>query len=188
MYFKHPPWDTGISPPELIEFIQHHPPGKAIDMGCGTGTNVITLAKNGWDTTGIDFVKKAIRKAELKAKQEQVSVTFYFNDVTNLSEINDTFDLVLDIGCFHTLSTMGKNRYITNLTRLLAPLGNFLVYGWLSDQDNRNSGITEGDILALSELLSLKNRLDSTEDGTTPSVWLTFERKPTMSNTLNVEN
>src|SRR5689334_21905005 len=42
-YFRNPPWDSGISPPELLEFIQTHPAGKAIDLGCGTGTNVITL-------------------------------------------------------------------------------------------------------------------------------------------------
>ncbi len=50
-YFRKPPWDSGISPPELLEFIRTHPAGKAIDLGCGTGTNVITLAKAGWQVT-----------------------------------------------------------------------------------------------------------------------------------------
>ena len=31
-YFRKPPWDSGISPPELLEFIQTHPAGKAIDL------------------------------------------------------------------------------------------------------------------------------------------------------------
>ena len=43
-YFRDPPWDTNISPPELLDFINRHPPGRVLDLGCGTGTNVITLA------------------------------------------------------------------------------------------------------------------------------------------------
>jgi methylase of polypeptide subunit release factors len=54
-YFRDPPWDTGISPPELIDFINSNPPGKALDIGCGTGTNAIRLAKEGWRVTGVDF-------------------------------------------------------------------------------------------------------------------------------------
>ena len=32
------PWDTGVSPPELLDFLDRHPPGRALDLGCGTGT------------------------------------------------------------------------------------------------------------------------------------------------------
>ena len=56
-YLKDPPWDTGITPPELLEFITNHVPGSALDLGCGTGTNAITLTKNQWEVIGIDFVK-----------------------------------------------------------------------------------------------------------------------------------
>ena len=61
LYFHRPPWDTGMSPPELMEFIETHEPGRAIDIGCGTGTNVITLAKAGWQVTGVEFAPSSWR-------------------------------------------------------------------------------------------------------------------------------
>lgn len=61
------PWDTQVTPPEVMEFIARTPPGKAVDLGCGTGTNAITLARHGWRVTGVDFVPKAILAARAKA-------------------------------------------------------------------------------------------------------------------------
>ena len=46
------PWDTQVTPPEVMEFIARTPPGKALDLGCGTGTNAITLARHGWQVDG----------------------------------------------------------------------------------------------------------------------------------------
>lgn len=48
------PWDTDITPPEVMEFIETVTPGRALDLGCGTGTNAITLANHGWDVIRVD--------------------------------------------------------------------------------------------------------------------------------------
>ena len=69
-YFRRPPWDSGITPPELLEYLESRPAaGRAIDLGCGTGTNVITMARMGWQVTGVDFVPKAIDLAREKARK-----------------------------------------------------------------------------------------------------------------------
>ena len=36
------PWDTNITPPEVEDFVKTASPGRALDLGCGTGTNAIS--------------------------------------------------------------------------------------------------------------------------------------------------
>jgi cyclopropane fatty-acyl-phospholipid synthase-like methyltransferase len=128
---KKTPWDTGISPPELIDFLDNNHPGRVLDLGCGTGTNVTTMAKYGWDAVGMDISALAIRAARQKARTAGAKALFMQGDVTNLKEVEGTFDLILDIGCFHAISVPSKMTYAENLSKLLRPEGTFLLYTWL---------------------------------------------------------
>lgn len=176
-YFRRPPWDTGISPPELMEFIHTHSPGWALDLGCGTGTNVITLARNGWQATGIDFAPRAIRIAKSKARQEQVQAKFMVDDATRLEGLSGPFDLILDMGCFHSLDAAGRRDYLHNITRLLATGGAFLLYVFFRQPGESGPGLEPADLEAVSRQLDLVWREDGTNRGMRPSAWLQFERK-----------
>lgn len=176
-YFRKPPWDTGISPPELLAFIESHPAGRALDLGCGTGTNVITLARNGWQVTGVDFAPHAIRIARRKVEEANFNADLHVDDVTKLEDISDQFDLVLDIGCFHSLPAQGKSDYVQNLDRLLAPGGTYLMYGFFKEGGESGPGLVPADLDALSEHLQLVERQDGTERGLRPSAWFTFRKE-----------
>ncbi len=177
-YFRQPPWDTNQTPPELFSFISHHAPGRALDVGCGTGTNTITLAQNGWQVVGIDFASKAIRTARRKAKQIGVSVKFFVDDVTHFRHVKSDFDLILDIGCFHSLDEAGKNRYCLHVDRLLKPGGDFLIYLFFKDGAAESfSGVVEADLEHFTSRWELISREDGTERGQRLSAWLHY-RKP----------
>lgn len=176
-YFGKPPWDSGISPPELMEFLENNPPGIALDLGCGTGTNAITLAQYGWKTTAIDFMPKAIWLARKKARQSGLKINFRLGDVTHLKNLAGPFDLILDIGCYHNLSPHEKRAYRVNLSSWLAPAGAFLLYGFLSSDTGAQFGITPTDLEEFTKMLMLISRTDST-DRDRPSTWLLFRSLP----------
>jgi len=177
LYLGDPPWDTGISPPELMAFIESHQPGRALDLGCGTGTNSITLAHNGWQVSGVDFVGRAIRQARRKARQAGVRVDFHVEDVTRLEGVSGAFDLILDIGCFHSLPEAGRRDYVKNLYRLLAPTGTYLLYAWIKESEIDDNSLGEPDLALLGEHLRLEQRQDGSERGRRPSAWFTYRKK-----------
>lgn len=171
-----PPWDTGISPPELVQFIRQNPPGRALDLGCGTGTNAITLARNGWQVTGIDFARKAILAARRKARVAELEIDFRIGDAAR-PDVQGLFDLVLDIGCFHSLSRKDREDYAQNLDRVLSINGTYLLYIFFREPLENGPGLIEEDLNTLTERLFLANRIDGTERGARPSAWLTFIKR-----------
>ena len=175
-YYFNPPWDSGISPPELLDFIATHSPGKAIDIGCGTGTNVITLAQAGWQVTGVDFIPRAIRMAKRKARKAGIEAELHVRDATDLTGISGPFDLALDMGCFHSLGDK-KADYLSELERILAPGGHWLMYGFFNpvSQQTQN-GLAEADLELVPASLTLVWRQDGFDKRERPSAWFLYQR------------
>ena len=174
-YLSTPPWDTGISPPELLEYIKSHPPGRALDLGCGTGTNVITLAQAGWDTLGVDFADVAIFQARRKARLARVKARFHVRSVTRLSGIRGPFDFALDMGCLHAVAD--KSAYLAELDRVLAPGGNWLLYAFFKPESQQEGpGLTSPDLRLIEARMKLLRRQDGSDSRGRPSAWFLFER------------
>ncbi|MGD8835978.1 MAG: class I SAM-dependent methyltransferase [Desulfobacteraceae bacterium] len=89
------PWDTQITPPEVMAYIRRTRPGRALDLGCGTGTNAITLSKHGWRTTGVDFSPKAIAAARKKAAKQSMQIDFHVGDVAHLNFLKGPYDYLI---------------------------------------------------------------------------------------------
>ena len=58
------------------------PPGRALELGCGTGTNTVWLAQHGFDCTGVDLSPRAIARARQRADEAGVQVNFLEADYT----------------------------------------------------------------------------------------------------------
>ncbi len=176
-YFGKAPWDTGISPPELYDFIASHPTGRARDIGCGTGTNVITLANAGWQAAGFDFASRAIQIAKRKLKQAGIRADVFTDDATQMKKVHGQFNLALDMGCFHGIEN--KANYLAQLTRILAPSGFWLMYGFFKpDTALSGPGLVDSDIdMILARGLTLVSRVDGFDKRERSSAWFLYQNK-----------
>jgi len=139
-------WDSGVVPPEVIQTFQAGdiPAGPALDLGCGTGTNVVYMAQQGRQSIGVDFVPEAIAKARRKAKDVGVidRTQLLVADVVHLRELGlPRCAFALDMGCFHGLSPEGQRRYAQGLADLMIPRGLYMLY---IIEPNREAGVSFG--------------------------------------------
>jgi len=173
------PWDTNVSPPELVEFILNHPPGRALDLGCGTGTNAITLTKSGWKVTGVDFSKRAIRKAVEKAKRAGLEIEFIRADVTDLSMLSGPYDLALDIGCLTGLDNKARRSYARELKRLVRAGGWYMLYAWLPRKWRGSLwGISRDEVMGLLGDCFVEVKYVVGQERGFPTAWYWFQRTP----------
>lgn len=143
--FSAPRWDTNITPPEVVAVIEGAsalPVGRALDLGCGTGTNAIYLAQHRWEAVGVDFSPVAIQEA-LKKSENVKGTTFVEGDVSQLSHlgIQGPFDFVLDIGCFHGLSASQRQGYVDEVAHVTLSGAIYMIWAIVSDRQPFLPGI-----------------------------------------------
>ena len=124
------PWDTGKPDPVLIEWQKQSglTRGRALEIGCGTGTNAIWLAQQGFDVLAQDLAPLAIEKARAKAKAQGVQrCEFRVNDFLKDEPLEGAYQLVFDRGCFHVFDAAADQaRFAERVAALLAPGGLWL--------------------------------------------------------------
>lgn len=181
------PWDSGIAPPELVAVIegsQALPPGYALDLGCGTGTNSLYLARHGWQVSGIDFVAAAIERAREKLAHESNlagSATFWHSDVTRLETLplEQAYTLVFDLGCLHSIPLDARPRYAQGVIRLAAPRALYMLYGFSprAPEHGGPKGISRPEVQALfGAAFTLEHSEDSPGPFASTATWYWLRR------------
>lgn len=118
-----PPWDTGRVSAELQRRLAQYPikPCRTIEIGCGTGTNAIWLAQQGFEVVAVDLSPLAIRQAREKAERAGVDVLFVQADVTELPDLGPPFEFFFDRGCYHAIRRTKASAFFEQLERMVAP-------------------------------------------------------------------
>ena len=180
--FKRTPWDTGLTPPEIVAMVESGkvPIGRALDLGCGTGTNAIYLAQQGFEVVGIDVSRRAIALARQKVRSAQLAdrVRLEHGDVTLMRRytISHSVDFAFDIGCFHNLSTAARHRYVSALTAVLKPGALYMLYAFEPQADRRGVALDE-----IAALFDQDYRLETLRRGSDRhgrgSAWYTLVKR-----------
>lgn len=137
---KATPWDANSPDPYVVEFISSSmvKPTKTLDIGCGNGNESIFLSKNGFDVTGIDLSKEAIKQAKQKLKLSGENVKFINGNFLDFGE-NQKFGFILDRRVFHFFDHTERPAYAEKVLKLLDTNGKFLLLAssHLETGDNR---------------------------------------------------
>ena len=153
------PWDTGVAEPRLVAVLESPGfprPTRAIDIGCGTGTNVIYLAQRGIETIGVDVAPTAIEMATKKAAAAGVNnarfgcADFLASSVVPSGSCNFAFDR----GCFHCMIPETRAQFAQRIHEMLAPGGHWLNLSGNADEI-RAEGVQGPPQLTAIELLSI---------------------------------
>ena len=117
------PWDTGCPSTELIRTIKEEGihPGRALELGCGTGTNSIWLAQQGFDVTGVDISPLALEQARHKAASAGVPIRFLEADVLNPPSLDAPFPFFFDRGCYHVVRRIDVEKFLSTLELISQP-------------------------------------------------------------------
>jgi SAM-dependent methyltransferase len=124
------PWHRDDPDPFLIEVIKkRNKTGRALDLGCGTGSYSVYLAKQGYEVTGLDLFTRALEMGKDRAKQEGVQVNWVEADLFTWHP-DRKFDFILDSGCLHSLVGGNLSRYKKQLISWLGPQGDYVLGHW----------------------------------------------------------
>jgi SAM-dependent methyltransferase len=111
----------------LPQLIQEIGPGRMLDLGCGTGNNMMRVfSECGWDCVGVDIDATALEKASqygqaiLRKGEEPLSCLE-----------NNSFDLVAAQAVFHHMKDVDGN--LSELVRCVKPGKLLLIYEVVED-------------------------------------------------------
>jgi cyclopropane fatty-acyl-phospholipid synthase-like methyltransferase len=130
------PWDRDGEPAPWLRGFLDSPDapksGRALDLGCGLGSNALFLAEHGFRVTGVDAVSRALRVARKRAADRHLTLDFVKGDVTRLQALSTgaPFDLLLDLGCFHGMSDSERTRYCASVTSAAGTGALFLLFAF----------------------------------------------------------
>lgn len=121
--------------PPLVERIAAAGAAEVLDVGCGTGTLAVELARAGARVTGVDGDPAVLAQARAKAEAAGVEVRWLEGLAGALPVPDGAFDAVVCSLLLHHLEPAAKAAALADCRRALRPGGRLHVADWGAPAD-----------------------------------------------------
>lgn len=111
----------------LAAELAHLAPGTLLDLGCGRGTNALTLAARGWSVLGVDVSSQAVALAHRAAACHRLTAAFEVGELPGWTCAR-RFDLVLST--FALPEGTAGDATLRRAAALVKPGGELIVTEW----------------------------------------------------------
>ena len=101
---------------------------RVLEVGCGSGANLWMLAREGFDTYGIDLSQESLVLASRMLENYEVKASLSVGDMTRLEFSDDFFHAVVDVFSSYCLDALHAQSFIASVSRVLAKGGLFFSY------------------------------------------------------------
>jgi ubiquinone/menaquinone biosynthesis C-methylase UbiE len=152
----------------------HYGGKRVLEIGCGTGTDLLQFARGGAQVTGLDLTPRSVEIARRRFAVYGCEGNFAIGDAENLAFPDESFDLVYSFGVLH--HAPDTERAINEAHRVLRRGGRAVVmlyhraslYYWGALIARR--GVIKGELLRHTPAEIMSRHVEHTETGGRPLV------------------
>lgn len=140
------PWDS------VVSFVFRNAPRdrprsevSILEVGCGTGSNLWFMAREGFRTSGIDASPSAIATAQERMREESMQTDLRVGSFTALPFPDQSFDLAVDRASLTCVGRSVARKAVAELHRTLKPGGIIFFNPYSAAHGSRLAGVLHED-------------------------------------------
>ncbi len=141
----HTPWDRGAPNPQLTAWLQGGAlaPCRILVPGCGSGYEVVELARRGFDVTALDYAPVAIARTRERLAAAKLTATLVEDDALAWQPVRP-FDAVYEQTCLCALYPDDWRAYADRLREWIRPGGRLFALFVQMPRPNAAEGAIQG--------------------------------------------
>lgn len=108
------------------------PPGRALDLGMGTGRNALYLASEKWDVTGVDVSDVALKQANAAAQSAGLKIKTIDSSLDSFDPGREQWDLIV-LSYMQFWIANASPEALSRITASLKPGGLLVIEGFAAE-------------------------------------------------------